>query len=103
MQFNSGTILRYWPQNGSLRAVPTNLTSNAIVGIGFSPNDEIALITTQYFTTQGNLMSRILYWNETGLKIILDNIPPTPPQSGDVDWSADGAHAYAICSLLYRF
>jgi PKD repeat protein len=100
-QMNSGTLLRYWPQNGTVRAIPTNITSSTIRGVSFSPNDEVALIVTTYLSTQGNQQTRILYWNDSGLKSIMENIPPT--QAGAVDWSPDGSYAYTVCNQIYKF
>ena len=100
-QFNSGTLLRYWPQNGTLKTVPMAQPSNTVRGLAFSPNDEIAYIVTTYFNQQGNERTRILYWNGTGLRSVMEDISPT--QAGAVDWSPDGAYAYMICAVLYKF
>jgi len=96
-----GTILQYWPENGTLKSVFSQ-NYYTFIGAAFSPNSETAFISARYFDNINFIIEgRVFIWNETGLHLAITGLPAN---LNGVAWSPDGATAYVLSqNALYAY
>jgi len=96
-----GVILRYWPENNTLRGVFSQ-PNYIFTGSAFSPNSETAVLVARYMdSVNGQFEGRAFLWNDTGLYLVATALPVNV---NGACWSPDGTTAYIVSqTALYAF